>query len=149
MPQGTLEVLLVSAKGLENTDLLNNMDPYVILICRTQEQKSSVASGKGTEPDWNENFVFTISDGVSELTLKIMDSDAGTEDDFVGEANIPLEPLFMEGSLFPTAYNVVKNEEFRGEIRVALTFTPEVRGGQDFPVEEESYGGWKESSYTE
>jgi hypothetical protein len=40
--------------------------------------------------------------------------------------SIPLEPLFMEGSLPPTAYNVVKNEEFRGEIRVALTFTPEV-----------------------
>ena len=25
-----------------------NMDPYVILTCRTQEQKSSVASGKET-----------------------------------------------------------------------------------------------------
>ncbi|XP_059443690.1 elicitor-responsive protein 3 [Corylus avellana] len=150
MPQGTLEVLLVSAKGLENTDYLNDMDPYVILICRTQEQKSSVASGKGTEPDWNENFVFTISDDVvSELTLKIMDSDAGTGDDFVGEANISLEPLFMEGSLPPTAYNVVKDEEFRGEIRVALTFTPVVHGGRDLPVEEESYGGWKESAYRE
>jgi hypothetical protein len=32
----------------------------------------------------------------------------------------------MEGSLPPTVYNVVKDEEFRGEIRVALTFTPEV-----------------------
>jgi Ca2+-dependent lipid-binding protein len=45
-----------------------------------------IRAGKGTEPEWNENFVFTISDGVSELTLKIMDSDAGTSDDFVGEA---------------------------------------------------------------
>lgn len=46
-----------------------------------------IHAGKGTEPDWNENFVFTISDDVvSELTLKIMDSDAGTGDDFVGEA---------------------------------------------------------------
>lgn len=42
--------------------------------------------GKGTEPEWNENFVFTVSDGVSELTLKIMDSDCGAEDDSVGEA---------------------------------------------------------------
>ena len=46
-----------------------------------------IHAGKGTEPDWNENFVFTISDDVvSELTLKIMDSDAGTGDDLVGEA---------------------------------------------------------------
>lgn len=40
--------------------------------------------------------------------------------------SISLEPLFMEGSLPPTAYNVVKNQEYCGEIRVGLTFTPEV-----------------------
>ncbi|XP_023918202.1 elicitor-responsive protein 3 [Quercus suber] len=149
MPRGTIEVLLVSAKGLENTDFLNDMDPYVILICRSQEQKSSVASGKGTQPEWNESFVFTISDAASELTLKIMDSDTGTADDIVGEATVPLEPLFMEGSLPPTAYNVVKDQEFRGEIRVGLTFTPEERHDREFRVEEETYGGWKQSAYTD
>ncbi|KAK1267238.1 Elicitor-responsive protein 3 [Acorus gramineus] len=145
MPQGTLEVLLVAAKGLENTDFLFNMDPYVILKCRTQEQRSSVASGKGTEPEWNESFVFTVSDGASDLTLKIMDSDVGTDDDFVGEARIDLEPLFVEGSLPPTVYNVVKDQEYCGEIKVGLTFTPEEcveRGYQ----REENYGGWRESS---
>ena len=45
-----------------------------------------ICAGKGTEPEWNESFVFTISDGASELTLKIMDSDTGTADDIVGEA---------------------------------------------------------------
>nr|KJB39635.1 hypothetical protein B456_007G022600 [Gossypium raimondii] len=85
MPQGKLQVVLVSAKGLENTDFLCNMDPYVLLTCRTQEQKSSVASGKGSEPEWNEDFIFNISEGASELALKIMDSDTGSQDDFVGE----------------------------------------------------------------
>ncbi|XP_042511947.1 elicitor-responsive protein 3-like [Macadamia integrifolia] len=147
MPQGKLEVLLVGAKGLENSDFLSNMDPYVVLICRTQQQKSSVASGKGTEPEWNESFVFTVSDGATELNLKIMDSDFGSEDDFVGEATIPLEPVFMEGSLPPTPYNVVKEQEYRGEIRIGLTFTPEGIRDRGFPEQEESYGGWKESSY--
>lgn len=32
----------------------------------------------------------------------------------------------MEGSIPPTAYNVVKDQEFRGEVKVGLTFTPEV-----------------------
>lgn len=108
----------------------------------------------GSEPEWNETFVFTIGDDVSELTLKIMDKDAFTNDDYLGEAtsvrsifisfkimvdfsfsvsygkydlcSVPLEPLFIEGSLPPTAYNVVKDQEYRGEIRVGLTFTPEV-----------------------
>lgn len=100
-----------------------NMDPYVVLSCRTQEKRSSVASGnldiknffnrfplvkmsikivvlirvcgtllwiddagQGTTPNWNENFVFTISEGTTALKLKIMDSDTVSQDDFVGEA---------------------------------------------------------------
>ncbi|CAK7335482.1 unnamed protein product [Dovyalis caffra] len=86
MPAGTLGVLLVGAKGLENSDFLCDMDPYVILTCSSQEHKSTVASGQGSEPEWNENFLFTISDSVTELTLKIMDSDSGSADDFLGEA---------------------------------------------------------------
>ncbi|PPD68773.1 hypothetical protein GOBAR_DD34345 [Gossypium barbadense] len=125
MPQGKLQVVLVSAKGLENTDFLCNMDPYVLLTCRTQEQKSSVASGKGSEPEWNEDFIFNISEGASELALKIMDSDTGSQDDFVGE-----------------------DGEYRGEIKLGLTFTPEERESRDFEVEE-SFGGWKQSSYTD
>lgn len=41
-------------------------------------------------------------------------------------SSIPLEPLFDEGSLPPTVYNVVKDQEYRGEIKVGLTFTPKV-----------------------
>ncbi|XP_061373776.1 elicitor-responsive protein 3-like isoform X2 [Gastrolobium bilobum] len=119
------------------------MDPYVILICRTQEQQSSVASGHGSEPEWNENFVFNVSEGVNELRLKIMDSDTGTAHDFVGEATIPLDALFTEGSIPPVAYNVVKDGHYCGEIRVGLTFTHEDRRERS----EESFGGWKESGY--
>ncbi|XP_020115221.1 elicitor-responsive protein 3-like [Ananas comosus] len=145
MVQGTLEVLLVAAKGLDNTDFLCKMDPYAVLKCRTQEQKSSVASGAGDEPEWNETFVFTVSDDISEITIKLMDKDAITADDFVGEATIPLKPLFMEGSLPPTVYNVVKDQEYRGEIKVGLAFTPTKNHQQD-GGEEENYGGWNESS---
>ncbi|XP_010553510.1 PREDICTED: C2 domain-containing protein At1g63220-like [Tarenaya hassleriana] len=142
MPQGTLEVLLVNAKGLEDSDFLNNMDPYVVITCRTQDQKSSVASGQGSTPEWNETFMFTVSEGTSELKLKILDKDTGTQDDSVGEALITLEPVFMEGKIPPKAYNVVKDEEYKGEIWVGLTFTPLETREIDF---EESYGGWKQS----
>jgi Ca2+-dependent lipid-binding protein len=43
-------------------------------------------AGKGCEPEWNETFVFTVSDGAAELFIKLLDSDGGTDDDFVGEA---------------------------------------------------------------
>ncbi|GAB2217314.1 hypothetical protein Droror1_Dr00000487 [Drosera rotundifolia] len=124
-PQGKLEVLLVGAKGLPNTDYLSSMDPYAILTCRSHEQKSSVASGNGSEPEWNETFVFTIARTASSLGIKIMDKDTFTADDFVGEANIPLDGVFAGGEVPLTSYNIVKDGKFRGEIRVGLTFTSE------------------------
>ncbi|KAI9181783.1 hypothetical protein LWI28_018539 [Acer negundo] len=147
MPTGKLEVLLVGCKGLENSDFLVNMSPYIVLTCRTQEQKSSVASGQGSEPEWNETFVFSVTGDVSDLSLKLMDKDTFSADDFVGEANISLEPVFLEGSLPPTVYNVVKDQEYCGEIKVGLTFTPE--SNQEGGAEEENFGGWKQSSYIE
>ncbi|KAK8584285.1 hypothetical protein V6N12_068530 [Hibiscus sabdariffa] len=113
MPRGSLEVFLVSAKGLEDMDIFGKMDPYVIMTLRTQEQKSSVASGQGSEPAWNENFLFNVSEGAEELKLKIMDSDVGSED-FVGEAEIPLRAVFREGTIPPTSYNVQRGDHGGG-----------------------------------
>ncbi|KAI3824518.1 hypothetical protein L1987_05978 [Smallanthus sonchifolius] len=63
------------------------MDPYVIIICQTQEQKSNVASGQGSSPERNETFEFSVtSDEEPELVIKIQDNDVGSEDDIVGEA---------------------------------------------------------------
>lgn len=45
----------------------------------------------------------------------------------IAPSSIPLEPLFEEGSFPPTSYNVVKDDKYCGEIRVSLTFSPEVK----------------------
>ncbi|KAK7282066.1 hypothetical protein RIF29_10581 [Crotalaria pallida] len=145
MPRGTLEVILVSAKGLHNSDFLKKMDPYVILTYRAQEHKSSVAKGAGSNPRWNESFLFTVSDSVSELNLRLMDKDSFSKDDFLGEAKIRLEPVFVEGSITETAYNVVKEHEYCGEVKVALTFNPEKRSDLGFGEDESNIGGWRES----
>ncbi|KAJ7951131.1 elicitor-responsive protein 3 [Quillaja saponaria] len=144
-PRGTLEVLLVRAKGLDNsTDFLSNVDPYVILTYRTQQHRSTVATGAGCNPEWNQSFLFTVAGDVSELNLKIMDKDTSTEDDFLGESRIQVEPVFYEGSLPVTAYNVVKGEDYCGEIRVALTFTPEIGSAPSCCDEKQSNVGWRE-----
>ncbi|KAE9605435.1 hypothetical protein Lal_00024896 [Lupinus albus] len=147
MPRGTLEVVLISAKGLDDSDFLSSVDPYVILTYRAQEHKSTVKEGGGSSPQWNESFLFTVSDSASELNIKIMDKDNFTQDDFLGEAIISIDAVVEEGSIPETAYNVVKDEEYRGEIKVALAFTaePERYDDQGYNAEE-SYGGWTESN---
>ncbi|RXH76970.1 hypothetical protein DVH24_019858 [Malus domestica] len=162
MPRGTLEVNLVNAKGLKNTEFFGNMDPYVIITCKKQQKKSKVATAQGSNPEWNESFVFSVADGVTELHLMIMDKDTGTADDFVGELrqvvakickkkknssqltfNIPLRTIYEEGKLPPMKYNVLRNKKYHGEIKIGFTFTPAVTNDREL----EFVGGWKESSY--
>ncbi|CAH8256008.1 unnamed protein product [Arabidopsis lyrata] len=45
--------------------------------------------------------------------------------------------------LKPEASNVVKDEEYKGEIWVALSFKPSENRSRG--IDEESYGGWKNS----
>lgn len=112
MPQGTLDVHLMNAKGLKNTEFFGKMDPYVIIQCKNQEKRSKVATcefsisarnelylvyagliksdiwncaAQGSKPVWNEKFVFRVTEGVTELKLTIMDKDTAVRDDFVGE----------------------------------------------------------------
>ncbi|XP_068307118.1 elicitor-responsive protein 3-like isoform X1 [Pyrus communis] len=143
MPRGTLEVNLVNAKGLKNTEFFGNMDPYVIITCKKQQKKSKVATAQGSNPEWNESFVFGVADGVTELHLMIMDKDTGSADDFVGELSIPLRTIYEEGKLPPMKYNVLRNKKYRGEIKIGFTFTPAVTNDREL----EFVGGWKESSY--
>ena len=90
-----------------------DMDPYVLLTVNSQEKKSTVVSGtlldiklpllnyelhwctwskmymyaaQGSNPEWNETFLFTISDDSADLHLKIMEKDNFSADDYVGEA---------------------------------------------------------------
>ncbi|KAH0720087.1 hypothetical protein KY284_005117 [Solanum tuberosum] len=111
MPSGTLEVFLGNAKGLEDQNWLTSMNPYVILTCRTQEKESGVASGEGTDPEWNETFVFTISSDVEEITVRIMDKDTLGSDDFVGEATRVLIEEVMKKNTVDVESHVMTPED--------------------------------------
>ncbi|KAJ1389422.1 C2 domain [Sesbania bispinosa] len=154
MAIGFMEVQLLKAKGLHNTDIFGRMDPYVLIQYKSQEQRSSVAKGQGRNPIWNEKFMFRVehpgSGNKYKLILKIMDKDTLSRDDFVGQAIIYVEDLLAQGvenggaKLQPLKYRVVReNQSYCGEITVGITFTPKV---EDKFIEEE-IGGWKDSDY--
>ncbi|KAI7736532.1 hypothetical protein M8C21_020606 [Ambrosia artemisiifolia] len=134
MPEGMLEVLLVSAKGLQDADILCNMDP-----------KRKALSRKGSTPEWNETFLFDVSSNdATDLKIKIMDSDGGVgADDFVGHATISLDALFRDGDIPAKSYNVMKDDAYCGEIRIGLNFT--AQKSRDFDLTDGNIGGWKQS----
>ncbi|XP_068668569.1 elicitor-responsive protein 1-like [Aristolochia californica] len=153
MPTGILEVLLVDAQGLGNTDFLNKMDTYVLMQYKTQERKSSVARGQGRNPVWNEKFTFRVdypgAGNQYKLLFKIMDRDSFSRDDFVGEASMYIEELLALGvergkaELLPARLRVtLADKTYYGEIRVGVSFTRKVEVMND----QEEYGGWKHSA---
>ncbi|CAI9768315.1 unnamed protein product [Fraxinus pennsylvanica] len=152
MAIGLMEVKLVDAKRLKNTDFLGKIDPYVLLQYRNQECKSSIAKGQGRNPIWNEKFEFRVDYPVADeqykLVLKIMDHDTFTADDYLGQATIYVKELIELGlekgkaELHPQKYRVVLTDKtYHGEIQVGVTFTAKEE------TDEEEYGGWKESNY--
>ncbi|XP_022890940.1 elicitor-responsive protein 1-like isoform X2 [Olea europaea var. sylvestris] len=135
MAIGIMEVKLVSAKSLKNTDFLGGIDPYVLLQYRKQEFKSTVAK----------------DDNQYELVLKIMDHDTFSADDYLGQATIYVKDLIKIGveegkaEIHPQKYRVVSTDQiYYGEIQVGITFTAKQKTVEE---EEEEYGGWKESDY--
>ncbi|KAK3232148.1 hypothetical protein Dsin_004029 [Dipteronia sinensis] len=137
MAFGFMEVHLVSAKGLQDTDVLGNIDPYVVAQYKSQEHESSVARGKGGNPTWNEKFTFKVeypgNRDQYKLILKIMDKDTFTSDDFLGQATIYVEELLALGmengtaQIHPRKYRVIAaDQSYRGEIQVGITVTRRV-----------------------
>eukprot|EP00250_Pteridium_aquilinum_P016316 c23047_g1_i1 orf=155-691(+) len=128
MPSGTLEVLLASGHGLKSGDFFSKTDAYAIISCGNQSQKSNVARNQGSNPTWNQRFVFAVDDNVHEVAMKIMDEDFLTADDELGCVTINLATVFQHGKTATTAYNVVqKNGKIKGEVKLSLSFTPKQR----------------------
>ncbi|KAK1378026.1 elicitor-responsive protein 1 [Heracleum sosnowskyi] len=154
MATGVMEVTLVKARGLKNTDFIfgGKIDPYVVIRYKNQEHRSTVAKGQGSTPVWNEKFTFRVQypgpDDEHKLLLSIMDKDTLSADDFLGQSTIYLKDLFELGVENgtaveePTRYSVVDGDKiYNGEIQVGITFTAKVEA-EDVA----DFGGWRESN---
>ncbi|KAI3943668.1 hypothetical protein MKW92_026161, partial [Papaver armeniacum] len=138
MTRGVLEVLLVDACILKDSDLIGKMDPYVVIKLGHRKRKSSVCKRQGKTPVWNENLKFDVEYAGDirdehpqyKLNFKIMDKDRFSKDDFVGELTIYVDDLLAQGmvngkaEIPPCNYNVLgSNQSDNGGIRIGLAFT--------------------------
>ncbi|KAL6519016.1 hypothetical protein OROHE_017440 [Orobanche hederae] len=166
MRTGIMEVTVVGARGLKNTELCGKVDPYVVIQYKNQEQKSTCSGrsqnfkfqmhfclclpGQSISPVWNEKFQFNVEfpggDEQHKLLLKIMDHGTFNDDDNLGIATIYLKELFEQGmvngriELHTQKYRVVLSDQtYHGEISVGITFT--ATGG----IDQQDHDDWKES----
>ncbi|MCO5597870.1 hypothetical protein L7F22_051955 [Adiantum nelumboides] len=121
---GALEVHLLEAHGLLDTDAFGKSDPYAIIYCQKELQKSIVINGT-SDPVWNQKFVFNVNSEVTEIFIKLFDKDDVVADDALGSVLVPLSKVFTQGHIPPTRYKVMGSKgQPQGEVSLALKFTP-------------------------
>jgi hypothetical protein len=55
---------------------LGMANPYAIIKCGGQVQRSATAQNQGSRATWNQTFTFNIEDGATELSVKLYNKNA-------------------------------------------------------------------------
>ncbi|CAK9316441.1 unnamed protein product [Citrullus colocynthis] len=88
---GLIKVNVVRGTNLAVRDVVTS-DPYVILSLGHQSVKTRVIKSS-LNPVWNESLMLSIPDYIPPLKVLVYDKDTFSTDDFMGEAEIDINPL--------------------------------------------------------
>ncbi|XP_057741052.1 probable ADP-ribosylation factor GTPase-activating protein AGD11 isoform X1 [Arachis stenosperma] len=88
---GLIKVNVVKGTNLAVRDVVTS-DPYVMLSLGHQSVKTRVIKNN-LNPVWNESLMLSIPEHVPPLKVVVYDKDTFSTDDFMGEAEIDIQPL--------------------------------------------------------
>ncbi|PIN04986.1 putative Ca2+-dependent phospholipid-binding protein [Handroanthus impetiginosus] len=88
---GLLNVNIMRGTNLAVRDMVSS-DPYVILFLGNQSVKTRVIKNN-LNPVWNERLMLSIPESIPPLKLLVYDKDTFSTDDFMGDAEIDIQPL--------------------------------------------------------
>ncbi|KAE8670615.1 putative ADP-ribosylation factor GTPase-activating protein AGD11 [Hibiscus syriacus] len=88
---GMIKVNVVKGINLAVRDMVSS-DPYAILTLGQQSVKTRVIR-KNLNPVWNESLMLSIPENIPPLKVVVYDKDTFSYDDFMGDAEIEIQPL--------------------------------------------------------
>ncbi|XP_059625710.1 protein SRC2 homolog isoform X6 [Cornus florida] len=142
MEHRSLEITLISAKGLKDVSHFSEMDVYVVvkIDCDPRhEQRTPVDKGGGTSPSWNHTMKFSIDEAVVQtnrqnLVFQLRCDRSLLGDKDIGVVHVPIKELLdsagnCEASTSVT-YPVRKNSgKAKGKLKFCYKF------GQTYKVD--------------
>ena len=127
---GTLIIRPICAKLLRDTDFLTKMDPYCVITCGGQRQKTRVASGAGKTPNWSDQFVFKRN-YEDMINIAVYDYDGNSRDDIIGEGSVSFSRITSTAN-WEDWVDISHKGRKSGEVRLSVTFTPDA-GAPGYP----------------
>ncbi|XP_019434453.1 PREDICTED: probable ADP-ribosylation factor GTPase-activating protein AGD11 isoform X2 [Lupinus angustifolius] len=95
---GLIMVNVVKGTNLAVRDVMTS-DPYVILSLGHQSVKTRVIKNN-LNPVWNESLMLSIPENIPPLKVLVYDKDTFSTDDFMGEAEIDIQPLLSAAKAY-------------------------------------------------
>ncbi|WJX87250.1 putative ADP-ribosylation factor GTPase-activating protein agd11 [Trifolium repens] len=121
---GLIKVNVVKGTHLAVRDVMTS-DPYVILSLGHQSVKTRVIKNN-LNPVWNESLMLSIPENIPPLKVLVYDKDTFSTDDFMGEAEIDIQPLVLAAIAYEKSSS---NEAMQFEKFVASKNNTLVRDG--------------------
>ena len=69
------------------------MDPYVFMVHKGEEYRTTVIKKGGKHPIWNQTFDFEVDSSHDQIDFYVMDKDTFTKDDTIGFVTLTVEEL--------------------------------------------------------
>jgi len=119
---GTVTFRPIEARLNKDKDFIGKMDPYCKFKIGFHRGKTSVATGQGMNPHWNEAIVLKTKNH-GHAKVKVKDRDRLTFNDRLGSAKIPLDSLYQAGRSSQWI-PLTKGDKVTGEILVEMEYLP-------------------------
>ncbi|GLU03240.1 hypothetical protein SLE2022_204480 [Rubroshorea leprosula] len=118
-----LEVTVVGCNKLKDTEWISRQDPYVCLEYGSSKFRTRTCTDGGKNPNFQEKYVFTMIEGLRELSVAVWNSNTLSYDDFIGNGKIQLLKVLSQGYDDSTWPLQTKTGRYAGEIRVIMHYS--------------------------
>jgi hypothetical protein len=108
-----IEVSIESASNLPSTDVLGSVDPFCNISCGGTVHET-VVKKRNNNPQWNQNFLFKVSNEESDLVIKVLDWDRFKSNEVVGTVKLSgqeIKSIFNESEWHDKSVQLTRNGE--------------------------------------
>ncbi|KAI5598154.1 hypothetical protein BDE02_02G113700 [Populus trichocarpa] len=118
-----LEVTVVACYNLEDKEWISRQDPYVSVEYGNTKYRTKTCTDGGRNPVFQEKFIFTLVEGLRELSVVVWNSHTLSADEHIGTGRIQLHKALSQG--FDDASWPIQSKTGRhsGEVRLMLHYS--------------------------
>ncbi|KAJ8640663.1 hypothetical protein MRB53_017357 [Persea americana] len=92
-----LEVTVVGCNNLKDTKWISRQDPYVCVEYANTKFRTRTCTDGHKNPTFREKFVFSLFEGLRELSVNVWNSNTLSKDDFIGSGRVQLQKVLSQG----------------------------------------------------